>query len=1045
MSNAGSIRLWDKVMGRLKWLLPLFCLISVGMLTGSILSELNDSFWAYYTDDEGIRREGEGDDVRYTLREDPHVTMGLGMGSLEGFDPTLSPDGGTMILRLRTGSTNALHSDLYLARWNGREWSKPESLSALNTDANESGACWSPDGSFLYFSSDREGGFGQNDVYGVPYTDGHWGGVTNLGSTVNSAGDDLDPAMDPNARYITFASDRGASTGAGKRYDLYHAARLELVDEAAPVKSATEAETVGVAKAKKGKGKKRKGAVASAAPERVFPAVPTFDRAETVALVNTESDELDPVFTGDGRALYFASNRKGGEGGYDLYVARIVSGVLQSPENLGSLVNTGRDEFDPAVRWDGFDLVYSSSTDDESGRYMLLTATAREVVMRTDYSRWHSLMAWLGNIKWIVLVITLAVMALIYMLKHWHDVSSLFHKCLMGSAIVHVLLLILCLLWMVANQVNMPPGEENEMMVVDDNLSEEIAEIEMNDQVAEMADSAEAVPIEMVSEPLPLPEYTPNDAVPAEMVVSKTVDKSFVHKVTPSKAAEPVTAIVAVQTFEPLPEIEELVVEVVLQEPTPDQTEEIEVAEAFEPVVEQEIIDVIKEELKQVESPAVKAAATAAEVVDKTLTNMVDRADAPVTDTGGDVVVASAGAESASQLPALEGVGDVLSLTVEEPGLGEHETIGAGEKLGEGGFGGVGMGIGPGGAGAGLGQKFLRDHGTEMGASEASQGAVDRALRWLARVQEDDGHWNGQKYQGEGGHDIASTSFSLLCFYGWGATHVDKGPYQSHVEKALAWLVKQQKEDGDLRGGARNGMYDHGIATIVLCEAYGLTKDEKLKAPAVKALKYLVAAQDKKRGGWRYGPNQGSDTSVVGWQVMALKSAEIAGLGTPDSEASFKHAMTYLDSVAGGKHKGFYGYTGPANSGGALTAVGMFSRQLSKVPPTDPAQIESATYLKMNPLKAGKKMTPYYLYYGTLALYQHQGPAWTEWNANMKEVLVDVQEKVGPYEGSWDSAKFGGHARQMGRVISTAIATLSLEVYYRILPFYGFNETDTWE
>ena len=76
-------------------------------------------------------------------------------------------------------------------------------------------------------------------------------------------------------------------------------------------------------------------------------------------------------------------------------------------------------------------------------------------------------------------------------------------------------------------------------------------------------------------------------------------------------------------------------------------------------------------------------------------------------------------------------------------------------------------------------------------------------------------------------------------------------------------------------------MYAHGIATIAMCEAFGLTADPTLKKHAQAALNYTIAAQDPDGGGWRYSPRAGGDTSVVGWHVMALKSGQMSGLNVP--------------------------------------------------------------------------------------------------------------------------------------------------------------------
>ena len=122
-----------------------------------------------------------------------------------------------------------------------------------------------------------------------------------------------------------------------------------------------------------------------------------------------------------------------------------------------------------------------------------------------------------------------------------------------------------------------------------------------------------------------------------------------------------------------------------------------------------------------------------------------------------------------------------------------------------------------------------------------------------------------------------------------------------------------------------------------------------------------------------------------------------------------------------------------------MVATGMFCRQLDLVPPTDPRMPESAAILKKRPINV-RNPDYYYLYYGTLALYQHQGPIWTDWNERIKETLPLLQQKNGAEAGSWDQS--AAHAASGGRVVSTTLATLSLEVYYRLLPMYGFRNAE---
>ena len=70
---------------------------------------------------------------------------------------------------------------------------------------------------------------------------------------------------------------------------------------------------------------------------------------------------------------------------------------------------------------------------------------------------------------------------------------------------------------------------------------------------------------------------------------------------------------------------------------------------------------------------------------------------------------------------------------------------------------------------------------------------------------------------------------ALLCFLGAGQTHKTKGPYRRNIEQGLIWLVRHQKADGNLAKDCKTSpMYSHGLATIALCEAYGLSGDRNV-------------------------------------------------------------------------------------------------------------------------------------------------------------------------------------------------------------------------
>ena len=320
-----------------------------------------------------------------------------------------------------------------------------------------------------------------------------------------------------------------------------------------------------------------------------------------------------------------------------------------------------------------------------------------------------------------------------------------------------------------------------------------------------------------------------------------------------------------------------------------------------------------------------------------------------------------------------------------------------------------------------------------LGGSQETEKAVRRALDWFTRNQEKSGSWRG-----EAGHYTATTGMAMLAYMGWGAKHTEQGPYQRPLAKAVEWMLREEK-NGDLRGRSHRGnMYDHGMAAIAMAEAYALTKDKRLLQPLERIVRFTVNAQNPKTGGWRYStykenPNDKGDMSIVGWQVMALKSAQMGGIKVP--QVAFQRAGNFLRFVGkGSTHGGEYVYLPGHGRSPTMTAEGMFSQQLlGGFPPSHPRMQESVKLIQKN-LPNRQKTNYYYWYYGSLAMHQNQGDAWEKWNENLRPILVRNQVRNGNdrVDGSWDP--IGQYGPQAGRCVVTAMATLSLEVYYRYLP-----------
>ena len=316
----------------------------------------------------------------------------------------------------------------------------------------------------------------------------------------------------------------------------------------------------------------------------------------------------------------------------------------------------------------------------------------------------------------------------------------------------------------------------------------------------------------------------------------------------------------------------------------------------------------------------------------------------------------------------------------------------------------------------------------ELGGSEASEAAVGRALVYLARNQQPDGRWRHDGAQ-QGRHDAAVTGLASLCFLASDHTPGREGPYREHVRKGVDFLLTQQKSDGDFRGGG--DMYAQAIVTLAVAEAALMTGDDRYRQAAIKGAEFILRAQNPTTGGWRYLPGDPGDTSVFGWQVMALKSVEKLGVKIPPRNVQL--CRKWLDSVTNSPHKMISGYQNPTPRP-SMTAEAVFSRLMLGDTLTYAQQKEACDYILAQQSGAGKGDF-YFIYYGSLAMMQLQNDSWSRWNGFMREHLVKLQKAAGEQSGSWDPT--GKYDVRGGRVYVTSLATLSLEVYYRYLPMYG--------
>ncbi|MBI2921158.1 MAG: terpene cyclase/mutase family protein [Planctomycetes bacterium] len=348
--------------------------------------------------------------------------------------------------------------------------------------------------------------------------------------------------------------------------------------------------------------------------------------------------------------------------------------------------------------------------------------------------------------------------------------------------------------------------------------------------------------------------------------------------------------------------------------------------------------------------------------------------------------------------------------------------------------------------------------------------AVESGLLWLARHQDAEGFWStrtfddhcaGKECSGEGekGNNVAVTGLALLAFLGAGHTHLSKelvaDPHTDKavrfgevVKRGLKWLMTRQDQDGCFanRGGMRM-MYHHAVATLALCEAYGLTESQLFKRSAQSGLEFIAEGQNPGKG-WRYTPKCGdNDTSVTGWCVMALRSGDVSGLNAPNR--CFRGALAWVREVTDEDY-GRVGYTAKGTGKvmilgknedwehhETMTAMGMLVRTFVD-PKGEKATIEAGAKLLVAdvPEDARFKVDSYYWYYGSLALYQFDGPDgkhWKNWNKALRTALhsSQVDDDDSCSDGSWDVAP-DRWAFEGGRAYATAMGVLALEVSYRL-------------
>ena len=416
---------------KLKWLLIPVVLLAptVGWLVWYNLPIRSE----FYTDADTIRAPRAAAPIRDILWQPPVKLDELLNTAGEDYEPRLSWDGLTLFFVRGKAGHNA---DIYTARRTPTGWTQPQPLAAVNSQAEDLGPAPSADGTALYFYSDRSGGLGGYDLWVARQTEDGWQTPTNLGPAVNSEFNDYGPAPAPDGTTLYFSSNRPRVDDARRadpdawpatvREDLFHRTYDLYAAEVTPRGFAT--------------------------------ARPLDD-------LNTPNNESTPCLSPAGDFLYFSSDRGGGQGGFDLYRARLIRGSFEKPENLGAGVNTPANELDPGLTHLGYALYFSSDrplkrlNPETPNDYNMYYSAAREVYLDSDQLHrppidWAALLRdnW-PYLLWGLLGL-LALLLLLALVGSMRDGKlGLLARCLLASLMLHLLLMVGFSFWKVSASV----------------------------------------------------------------------------------------------------------------------------------------------------------------------------------------------------------------------------------------------------------------------------------------------------------------------------------------------------------------------------------------------------------------------------------------------------------------------------------------------------------------------------------------------------------------------------------------------------------------
>ena len=340
--------------------------------------------------------------------------------------------------------------------------------------------------------------------------------------------------------------------------------------------------------------------------------------------------------------------------------------------------------------------------------------------------------------------------------------------------------------------------------------------------------------------------------------------------------------------------------------------------------------------------------------------------------------------------------------------------------------------------------------------------AVQKGIKFLVRSQDNrSGTFNSpnRKVRWAAVNSYPMTSLAVMAMASVGHQPTDPGENGEAMKKGIEFLLRDDPRRRRSRGyygidGSR--MYGHGITTLCLGEMLGMgvsrQQNRRLRESLEQAVNLILSAQRQRKfnarhvGGWRYEPTSNdSDLSITVWQVMALRSAQNAGLRVPKQNIDL--AVKYLErSYQSGRNargeptnlKSGFGYTPTTRQPGfATTAAGLLSLQVCNR--TDaPEVIGAANWLEDFDLRASERWVYYGTYYYSQGMQKRKDDDPNSVGSRQARLARETVERImlnlQKANGAWDGTN--RNENDVGQIYCTSLAILSLSVKYHFLPIY---------